>query len=220
MKMQHQLIIRKTILFVLFLFVCHTMFSQDKEPKENAFRFVAGAGPMNLSSYTSTGIAINNSFEFELKKWFLVSANIHLGKSGNNGTDYTYFKYYPDFPENVETNFYETNIESATMNSFSSIGVFALLNPTGNRKTRFIFGPGLCFVSWEEMSTIFYKDFMEYEFYEATNRINNRKKMDLGVRFSLERDIAKKIFVGFNFQGYLGKEEASSLSAIVGFKLF
>ena len=214
------MITRKTVLFVLLLLACKTMFSQEKEPVQNAFRFVTGVGPMNLARFQSTGIEMNNSFEFELKKWLLVSANIHLGKSGNNNTDYTYFKYYPDFPENVETNFYETNVKGATMNSFSSVGVFALLNPAVNSKTRFIFGPGLCFVSWEEMSTNFHKDFGEYEFYKASNRIKNSKKMDLGVRFSLERDITNKMFVGLNFQGYFGQEYASSLSAIVGFKLF
>ncbi len=218
--MQYLLIIRNLTLLVLFLFNGTALFSQEKEPSVNAFRFVSGVGPMNLSSYESAGIAMNNSFEYELRKWFLVSANIHIGKSGNNNTDYTYFKYYPDFPENVETNFYETNVKGATMNSFTSVGVFALLNPAGSRKTRFIFGPGLCFVFWEEMSTNFYKDFGDYEFYTASNRISNRKKMDMGVRFSLERDIAKKIFVGVNFQGYIGNEDASSLSAVVGFKFF
>lgn len=220
MKMQNLLAIKKPILFVLLLFAFKTLFSQDIEPKENAFRFIAGLGPMNLSEFQCTGIAINNSFEFELKKWFFVSANVHLGHSGNNNTDYTYFKYYPDFPENIETNFYETNTTGTTMNSFSSAGVFALINPTVNSKTRIVFGPGVCFVSWKEMSTNYNKYFREYEFYEATNRIANSKKIDLGIRISLERDIANKIFAGLIFQGYAGKENASTFSIVAGFKLF
>lgn len=220
MKAQHISVISKQTLFVLFAFYSTVLFSKEKENDRKAFRVVIGVGPMNLSSSKSFGIALNNSLELELRKWLLVSANVHIGKSGNNKTDYTYFKYYPDFPENIETNFNETNVKGSTINGFSAVGVYGLLNPVLKGKTRFVFGPGLCFVSWEEITTVFRKDFEDIEFYEITTQITNSKKMDLGVRFTLEREISKKIFVGLNFQGYLGIEEASTLSVVIGFKIF
>lgn len=219
MKMQQISVISKLTLFALLAFYSTVLFSQEIENERTAFRVVTGVGPMNLSGSKSPGIAMNSSLELEIKRWLWVSANVHIGKSGNNKTDYTYFKYFPDSPESIETNFNETNVKGSTINGFSTAGVYGLLNPVLKGKTRFVFGPGLCFVSWEEMTTVFRKDFEDNEFYEITSRVTNRKKMDLGVRFTLEREISRKIFIGLNFQGYLGVEEASGLSVVAGFKL-
>lgn len=207
------------IIFVIFICFTGILYAQENENPGGRFRFISGIGPMNLVEYESMGIQLNNSFEFEAKNWLLISANLHIGKSGNNKTDYTYFTYFPDFPENVETNFVATDLKNSRMNSFSSIGVFALLNPFGKNKTRLVFGPGLCFMSWEEMTTVFYKGFNDYEYYEISSRIRNSKKADFAVRASLEHSVYKNIFVGINLQGYVGIESASSVSAIIGFRL-
>lgn len=208
--------------FVLLCFLLNNpLFSQEKVESQikKSMRFFAGVGPMNLERHEPTGIAMINSFDVAVKKWFIVSGSLHFGRSGNNETDYTFFTWYPDFPENVKTDFYETNLKNTRMNSFSSLGVFALLNPLGAGKTRFVLGPGICFVAWEEISTIFWKGYNEHEFIQISNRVQNSKKLDLGFRISLERDISQRLFVGANFQGYMEKEKASSLSAIFGFKL-
>ncbi len=174
---------------------------------------------MNLSGYENKGIELNNSFEFEAKKWLLISAILHIGKSGNDINDYSYFKYYPDFPEDVETNFVTTDAKNLSMNGFSSIGIFALLNPFNRNKTRLVLGPGLCLMSWKAMTVNYYKGFNEYEYYKISSRLRNSKKLDLSVRGSLEHDIYKRIFAGINFQGYFGLESATSVSAVIGFRL-
>lgn len=182
-------------------------------------KLVTGVGPMNIGKNVNTGIALNNSLELMLKDWLFLSGNLHLGKSGNNTHGYTYFVYYPDFPDRFETNFYETDLKKAQTQSFSSMGIFALLNPFKNKRTRFNFGPGVCYVSWEEVTTVFSKGFRDSEYYEISTRVTNRKKMDIGVQFNIETDISKNIFAGVRFQGYLDEESASGISFILGFKL-
>ncbi len=213
---------RKQLITVVLLFLFNPLFSQERETIEEhaKMKFSFAAGPMNLSKYYDAGIAINNSFEYVQNDFLIFAASLHIGKSGNNNTQYNYFKYYPDFPEDVETNFYETDYKNTEMNSFSSAGVFILLNPAGKNKNRFVFGPGLCFVSWEEMTTVFSKKFKEFEYYEIFNRITNRKKLDLGVQFNFERDITQRFYIGVRFQGYFGEESASSVAAMVGFRVY
>lgn len=206
---------------LLCILLNNPLFSQEKAESQSkkSMRFFAGFGPLNLARHEPTGVAMINGFDLSVKKWFIVSGSVHFGRSGNNETDYTFFTWHPDFPENVKTDFYETDLKSTRMNSFSSVGVFALLNPLGTGKTRFIFGPGICYMAWEEISTVFWKGYDEHEFIQISNRVQNSKKLDLGIRVSLERDISLRMFVGANFQGYTAKEEASSISATIGFKL-
>ncbi len=87
--------------FVLLCFLLNNqLFSQEKVESQSkrSMRFSAGLGPMNLARNEPTGIAMINSFDLAVKKWFIVSGSVHFGRSGNNETDYTLFTWYPDFP--------------------------------------------------------------------------------------------------------------------------
>lgn len=218
MKMAYRLKINSILLLTFLITGITALKAQEKESQELRFRFVSGIGPMNLSTYESKGIQMNNSLEFEAKKWLLLAANLQMGKSGNNNSETTYFRYFPDFPENIETNFVTTDLKTSRMNAFSSVGLFVLLNPFNMNRTRFVFGPGLCFVSFEEITTNFIKGFKEYEYFEVTNHVRNSRKMDVGVRFSIEHYFFERVFAGISFQGYTGLESASAFSLIAGFR--
>ena len=208
-------------IFLFFWLSSFSLFAQKPDSLNTVvgLRLVTGVGPMNLGKNASTGIAANNSLDFFVKNWLILSGNLHLGKSGNNPAGYTSTLFYPDFPDQFKTNFNEADSKHSKMQSFSSVGLFALLNPFSYKKSRFIFGPGICYVSWEEMTTIYSKGFRNSEYYQVSTRVTNRKKMDLGIQFNYELDLTDSVFTGLRFQGYGREESASGFSFILGIKL-
>ncbi len=218
-KMNIFALVKKSAVLIVLILSHQMLFAQEGETEDfnKKFKFKAGVGIFNTRDFN--GLSLQNEAEIVLKKWFSVSAIVQMQKKGGNASRYQALEYSPTNIDKFEATLINSNISTVRAGNISSVGGFLFLYPFGQETFRFRFGPGISYNSFEQVTTSFYKEFDEVEIYNYYLRVSNAKKMDIGLAFGFEKDITKTIFVGLNFIGYSGIEEASSFFGVVGFRI-
>lgn len=212
-------LMKKSILLVLVVFIHQSLVAQQNETAglETKFKFRTGAGIPDIKNFD--GFAMHNELEMFLNKWLSVSGTVQLSKTGDNASRYQMLSYSPANPEKFDPLLIHTNLSTTEISNFSSVGGYLFLYPMQQASFRFRLGAGVCYNSFEKITTAYFKEFEEAEIFNYMLSVRNAKKMDVGVTFGIEQDLTEKIFVGLNFSGYLAIEEASSFYVIAGFRI-
>jgi len=218
-KQETLFLMKKSILLVLIVFIHQSLVAQQNEAAsfETKFKFRTGTGIPDQKNFD--GFAMHNELEMFLNKWLSVSVTVQVFKTGDNASRYQMFSYSPANAEKFDPLLIHTNLSTTEISNFSSVGGYLFLYPMQQASFRFRLGAGVCYNSFEKITTAYSKEFEEAEIFNYLLHVRNAKKMDIGVALGIEKDLTEKIFIGLNFSGYLAIEEASSFYVVAGFRM-